>query len=695
MPEKTQTADRSLLDLTNFAVLFTFLFCILASNVLLTIPLIGGGLYLLGRVATMYGKWLHPLDFGELPRKQKRIGVLILSITLIIALLLIMTVPIPRDDTLFWTLLTLVFFVTVRPLMTKHRLDVDIEKNLRPVSMFWRLVLLQFFQLIPPALVLFFSVSTDTAWSLMGGYFISMILECLGIWRTRYDETSPQKDGIDEKEIASLRGVHAYRTFQSLLLVTTAALQVTMIMTYTFIGCTAGELILCMGLAFLCTGLSYSLTDLMIKKTFKNGPDPSNVLMGGLLLWFCGLLLFSANILKQSLLSAYLSLALCTCGVGLSVRVLVKLEGDMRQVAAFAIGHQPTRAYDRALHFRVEFASLCGQLLALLGITLICVLNLNAFPDTLESLARSIRPLLVVPALLLVFAALVCALLFPMTKQHLNKLHKFMELEDHGEQNPALRQQLESVVIRRSLKHYGIKMIMFIMRPFYYHRIRGRENVPNEPDVVNVFVCNHGEIYGPIVTNLYVPFSFRPWVISEMMDRDAIAQRTAEGAFTRLKWLPEKCRLPLGNAIAPIIAWIMRSVDSIPVYYQDPRKLMNTFRLSVSAMEAGDNILLFPENSADTPDHRYKLTGVSHFFTGFTMLGPLYYNKTGKCLNFVPIYADKQNRVLTFGVPTKFNPDNAPNDEKERLCDYLRGEMLRIAGISEHQGELPSNSVTG
>jgi hypothetical protein len=129
----------------------------------------------------------------------------------------------------------------------------------------------------------------------------------------------------------------------------------------------------------------------------------------------------------------------------------------------------------------------------------------------------------------------------------------------------------------------------------------------------------------------------------------------------------------------------MRSVDAIPVYYQEPAKLRRTFRDSIAAMEAGDNILLFPENSDDTPDHHYKLSGVSHFFSGFTMLGPMYYRKTGKRAIFVPIYADKKKRVLTFGVPTEYDPDNDQEAERDRLCEYLRGEMLRFAGNEDEE----------
>ena len=672
--------ERALIDLSAFSVLFSFLFCVLSSSLLLENPMIGGGLFLLGRVAVMFGRWLHPLEFAHLSKQSKRMGCVVLGATALVALTLVVTVPIRLDNRLFWVLMLLSFFMTVRPMAASGLLSRDIGKGLKPMRVFWHLILLQAAEMVPLALILFFCVPSGTAFSLLGGYAITMILETVSLWRTRHEDRSLIKSEEDERDMAALSKVHAHSTFQTLLLVTAAAIQATLVMTYTFIGCTAGEMIICMGIAFLSTVLAYYLTG-FIRKTLQKNYDPSNLLLVGLLLWCAGLALFSTNILRGALLDSYLAIVLCMLGIGACVRVLQSLEKNMRQAAAFALGHPVSAAYDRVLRFRIEIASMCGQILALIGITLICVLNLNQFPNSLQDFAQGFRPLMVMPAMLLVFAAMICALLFPMTKEHLQKLNHYVELEDEGQTNAPLRRQLEDVVVRRSFKHYGVKIIMFILRPLYYHRIKGKENVPN--DAPNVFVCNHGEIYGPVVTNLYVPFSFRPWVISNMVDESAFIDSTVNGIFSHAKWFPEKWREPLARKLAPCAKWIMRSVECIPVYFNNPRKLMETFRESVAAMEAGDNILLFPEDSSDTPDHRYKLTGVSHFFSGFTMLGQLYYNRTGKQCNFVPIYADKHKRVITFGVPTKYNPDNAPNDEKERLCTYLRGEMLRIAGVPD------------
>ena len=284
-------------------------------------------------------------------------------------------------------------------------------------------------------------------------------------------------------------------------------------------------------------------------------------------------------------------------------------------------------------------------------------------------------------ALLLVGAAILFALLFPLTRQHMEKLRRYTELRRNGQENAPLHDQLEAVVVRKSLRRYGIKVILFILRPLYYHKIEGRENIQLDEDTPCVFVCNHGEIYGPIVTNLYVPFSFRPWCTYEMLDKRAVAERAMQGAFQNAKGPWRSILNFLMHAIgAPLLVWLMKSVDAIPVYHDNPRKLMQTFRETIAAMEAGDNILIFPENAATSENQRYVKEGVSEFFTGFTMVGQLYNNKTGKCPLFVPLYANKRKRTITFGVPTRYNPDVNANEEKERLCAYLRGEMLRVAG---------------
>ncbi len=235
-------------------------------------------------------------------------------------------------------------------------------------------------------------------------------------------------------------------------------------------------------------------------------------------------------------------------------------------------------------------------------------------------------------------------------------------------------------------KNFGIRVVECVLRPFFFQRVRGAENVRLDKDIPCVFVCNHGEILGPVVCTLFSPFPFRAWSAYEMLDKNAVIDRTMNGTFGSVKGLKRKLLQWLMERVgAPFLTWMLRSEFCIPVYHDSPRKLMQTFRETIAAMQEGDNILVFPENAATAPDGKYVEEGVSEFFTGFTMIGQMYAGKTGKCPLFVPMYTDKKKRVITYGVPTRYNADTPPNEEKERLCNYLRGEIMRLAGLKEKQ----------
>lgn len=224
----------------------------------------------------------------------------------------------------------------------------------------------------------------------------------------------------------------------------------------------------------------------------------------------------------------------------------------------------------------------------------------------------------------------------------------------------------------------GINAIVRFLRAVYPHRVMGADEVERAENEPLVFVCNHGEIYGPVATVLFVPFSFRPWVTCEMTDGEVMSRYIYENNITRMKWLPNALGKWLVDRIAvPFMTWVMGSLRAVPVYHGDTRGLMRTFRETIKAMEAGDNILLFPENSATSQTGKFVREGASHFFTGFVTIAQLYHNRTGKCARFVPVYADKKRRSVCFGKSIVYDPGGM--DEKERLCSHLRGEMLRMA----------------
>ena len=672
--------------------LYSYLYCMLASNVMLSMPILGGALYLAGQTVILVFSLRRPAQEGIVSKLMQRMGTVLLLILLVLLLLLMTVYPIRLDSADFWRLAGIVLCIVLRPGITRYAVERAVLARKKTMQILLRIAGVQLL-FLPLLLMMLLLSPLDrlTVWALLGGYLLSGILESFPLERMQ-EHLRPYTEE-DKQEIQALRGVHAYRMFQDMMLVVAAALQITQVMSYTYIAVTADALIVCMTIALLCTYAASLGTDALMHRRRIREQDPNFLLMAGLAIWLYGIVLFARSLDLPGSVNGYLALALCTGGATVCVRILVWLEEDMRRVAAFGIGHNPSGAMDMAQQVRISFSSLLGQMVALAGLTLINIFTATDFPNDWDVAFRSFSPLLTLPALILVGLAILFALRFPLTRQHLEKLRKYMDLQQEGQENTPLHDQLEAVVVKKSLKRYGIKAILFILRPLYRHKIIGKENVQLDEDTPCVFVCNHGEIYGPVVATLYVPFSFRPWVAHEIADINAIADRCMNGIFQDTKGLLRSfLNWVMVHIGAPFLAWVMKSVDCIPVYHDNPRKLMQTFRDTVAAMQAGDNILLFPENSDTAANHRYVREGVSEFFTGFTMIGQLYNNKTGKCPLFVPLYANKRKRTITFGAPTRYNPDVPANEEKERLCTYLRSEMLKIAGLQKDNEAGGANS---
>ena len=348
----------------------------------------------------------------------------------------------------------------------------------------------------------------------------------------------------------------------------------------------------------------------------------------------------------------------------------------MTDVAQFRLKDR-MRGYAQLRASSTEIAILLGQMLALILLTLLCMPSVPLARLDLPSLISAFRPLMVIPPALLLLAAIISTLRFPMNNRHFQKLARWLTLESEGLDNPALRQQLDSVVVKRHKNRFGVRIIITLLRPLYYHRVIGRENLNGYEDGTMVLICNHGEIYGPVVANLYVPITFRPWVISNMMEKEAIVEHIYQGTMVRQRWLPERWKRPLINLISPLLVWVFNSLEAIPVYRGQPKELMRTFRETLNAMQAGDNILVFPENAENHApgEGGYAREGVGQLYTGFAMIAPMYYAKTHKRAVFVPIYASRKHRTLTIGQGVVYDPDNNATAEKLRIVDALLDSM--------------------
>jgi len=677
-----------MLVMMSLPALYNYLYSMAVSDAYTLSPVFGGALFMSGAAATAYAQTYTGERRKSLTRRTRVLGTLMLMLMFMLTLMLWVVYPFFFRVSHFWELSAITLVLTVRGVLSRGLVGSVMRGRIGKRGFALLFTLLQLLLAGAAAVLFFLTLPTASAWYLLGGYALSVLLEGHILWRDRKsvameNRPEPLEKETAERMAAELRQMNAYGAYQRLYTLVLIALQMTLIMVYTFIGITTREIISCLAISVGCTIIMREVTDFMLIRLKRRIPATLNLLLIGLFLWGYSLFLFYRMLSDgSSLLMTYMTLGLCSAGLNVSVTSLAQIEREMTGVAQYRL-RDHMQGYGTIRSVNTELSILAGQLFALL---LLAALTLPAGVNIAEieftKILNGFRPLMILPPLALTVAAFSLALRFPLNSRHFQKLKRFLTLRD--EDNPALKKQLDSVVVSKHTNRFGLKIIIFFLRFLMPHKVLGKENLQGLEDGTIILVCNHGEVYGPVAATLHVPISFRPWGISEMMDRDQIVDYIYQNTAVRQDWCPEFMKMPLTRMFARFFLWAFKSLDAIPVYRNNPRSLIKTFRITIDAMQAGDNLLLFPErgDNLGPGDKGYAEEGIGELYTGFAMIAPALYKKAHKAAVFVPVYASKKLKTLTFGKGIAFNPSAPVNDENKRIVTALH---TRIGAMVEDE----------
>lgn len=117
----------------------------------------------------------------------------------------------------------------------------------------------------------------------------------------------------------------------------------------------------------------------------------------------------------------------------------------------------------------------------------------------IPSIARKIMVQLPV---LFMLISIYFALRQPLDRRNRQKLLNYI----NGDQKDyRISKNLNKLLIQKYRVRFGVKIIAFFIRPFLRLKVSGKEFV-NEKYYPSVFVCNHGIIYGPVASVIYLRF---------------------------------------------------------------------------------------------------------------------------------------------------------------------------------------------
>ena len=662
--------------------LYAFIYCMMASSAMTDMPLYGGALYMCGRV-TMVFFAAYAGGASLLPPAARRWRGALLILMLLMNLCVIVVYPLSWGSPTMWLIFALVLSLMLRDAMSLWLVRQEAAG---------RIALRQYLRLtglghglcaLAVAVILIYNLPMGMALPLLGGYALSGAIvldaarkERLGLREAAEDQAEPLPALLLE-----VRRANAFVTFERLSMAVSIALELTVVVMYAYLAATGEQIIISMALAVLTTIVFREAAEFLLRRRERRRlSDPTNMMLLGLCMWLGGLWIFSQALREGgiSLTNTYLCLGLCSAGWALCGVCLQRMEQATAHAAQFASGGTvPGYAQMRAAG--QELATLLGEMLALMALTALCFATGGDLPRDAEQIAARFQPLMVLPALLTVLVALLCVLRFPLSSRYMHKLARFLNIREEGGDNPSLEKQLEEVVLSRHRQPFLIRAIMAVLRPCFRHKLQGVERIVQDENNPIVFLCNHGEIYGPVAAMLYIPVPVRPWVISNMTaNPKEVAEYLYKYTFGPMTWLGP-LRMKVSRLLGRLSVWAMRQLEAIPVYRHKPRELMTTFRRSVEAMEAGDNLLIFPENPDATEIPGYQHGGMGDMFRGFPMLAQVYYNRTGKRCRFLPMYAHKGLRTLSFGEFILYDPDADPMAERDRIVDEATRQMRAMA----------------
>ena len=181
-----------------------------------------------------------------------------------------------------------------------------------------------------------------------------------------------------------------------------------------------------------------------------------------------------------------------------------------------------------------------------------------------------------------------------------------------------------------------------------------------------VYVCRHLNMHGPYTCLKWLKFQVHPMVLSPFFTFRDCYRQYAEYTFTeRVGKKKRKIHLRafLCSLFVPVA---VRGLKSVPVYRRSI-DCVKTFRASVSYLEKGESVLVFPDvDYADENEENREI------YDGFLYLSELYKRKTGKALKFIPIVIDDEYRILHEGEAVVIEDYKKEKDEaKERLRDAI------------------------
>ena len=151
-------------------------------------------------------------------------------------------------------------------------------------------------------------------------------------------------------------------------------------------------------------------------------------------------------------------------------------------------------------------------------------------------------------------------------------------------------------------------------------------------------------MHGPYTTIKWMPFDVHPMMLNIFTDYEAAKKQYLTYTFSVREGHEPRKRDWRASVAARLAVLASTTFQAVPVYRD--AQAVKTMRRSMQVLEKGESIIVWPD-----VEYRAGYDKPCSIYQGFLFLGELYWRKTGKTLQFVPLYIDDAGRRLIAREP--------------------------------------------
>ncbi len=214
------------------------------------------------------------------------------------------------------------------------------------------------------------------------------------------------------------------------------------------------------------------------------------------------------------------------------------------------------------------------------------------------------------------------------------------------------------------------KMLQPVFSLFWPCRVLDKKNIPLQGPAV--FVSNHLGSYAPIAVLSAFPVRLYPWVEYQVTDSKLCPEYLRKDFVEPELHLKPPLSLLAAWLISKACVVVMKALRAIPVYKKS-MKMAATWKRSVALLKQNKLLIVFPESDV-IPFNDV----MNDFDDGFVGLASLYYEKTRRLLEFIPVAVHKTARAIKIGRPISYDPEKEFSTERERIKTALQKTILGL-----------------